>query len=371
MEKQEELLIQSSLFTFATDVYTEAVKRQTASFLENMFISPLSIWIAMSMTEAGSRGDTKKEMMKALRLPSKMSDEKIHETVGSTLMKCFESVPGVDVALANRLFVLKPATIQKTFVNLLQKYYKSYADEVSKRVCVCVNILARFTWFKRSKTNAHKQMGLWRRVFKEENTADAPFHRLDGSVQTVKMMHNEFGFPYINLPEIDAQALKIPFEHEDWCLLIVLPDEDSGLPQLLSHLRKPGAISVILEKEFVYEKVSLYLPRFKLGEKSAMDVSEILHSLGMNLVFEQGKADLSGICEDHPIFVSKILHKAILEVDEQGATAAAATATIMKGCALGTTEPIKFLVDHPFFVAIVHNDITPVFMGNVCQPQTL
>ncbi|CAL8105403.1 unnamed protein product [Calicophoron daubneyi] len=356
MEKQEELLIQSSLVNFTTDVYSEAVKRQTASSLENMFISPLSIWIAMSMTEAGSRGDTKKEMVKALRLPAKLSDEKIHETVGSTLMKCFESVPGVDVALANRLFVLKPATIQKRFGNLIQKYYKSYADERQEN-----------SW----SDKLYFLIGLWLDVFEEKNTDDAPFYKLDGSVQTVKMMYNGGVFPYVKLSEMGAQGLKIPFENNGWCLLVVLPDENSGLPNLLLHLQTPGAISAILEKEFNYEKVSLYLPRFKLGGGSAMDVGEILHSLGMNLVFEQGKADLSGICEDHPIFVSAISHKAILEVDEQGATAATATVDMLGGCAVMTTQPIKFLVDHPFFVAIVYNSIIPVFMGHVCEPQTL
>ncbi|CAL8105409.1 unnamed protein product [Calicophoron daubneyi] len=339
----------------------------------------------MSMTEAGSRGDTKKEMVKTLRLPSEMSDEKIHETVGSTLMKCFESVPGVDVALANRLFVLKAATIQKQFTDLLHKYYKSNAEKLdslgsdeAKRThinkWVCENTKGKIREllppgsFQSDSVitivNTIYFRGLWREVFKKEITADAPFHKLDGSVQTVKMMRNKEVFPYVKLSEISAQALKIPFKNDDWSLLIILPDENIGLPNLLSHLQKPGAISAILKKEFALEKVSLYLPRFKLGEGSAMDVGGILHSLGMNLVFEKGKADLTGICENQPLFVSAILHKAILEVDEQGATAAAATGTMLLGCALETIKPVEFHVDHPFFVAIVSNNTIPVFMGH-------
>ena len=99
-----------------------------------------------------------------------------------------------------------------------------------------------------------------------------------------------------------------------WEMLVVLPDKQDGLPNLLSHLEKRGGIDKILKVQFAAEDVILNLPRFKLGEGPAVDVKKILNSLGMRLVFDERSADLSGICKSERLVVSEVLHKAILEV---------------------------------------------------------
>ena len=127
-------LIRSCLSTFTSDLYAQLIKDQHE--IGNLFVSPTSIWVAMLMTEAGSRGETRKEMIDTLRLPSQMGDEKMHEVVGNTMMNCFESVEGVDISLANRLFILRATPIEEQFRKLLQNCYKSDSEQVSIPVCL-------------------------------------------------------------------------------------------------------------------------------------------------------------------------------------------------------------------------------------------
>ncbi|CAL8105420.1 unnamed protein product [Calicophoron daubneyi] len=384
-------LIRSCLSTFTSDLYAQLIKHQHE--VSNLFVSPTSIWIAMSMTEAGSRGETRKEMIHTLRLPSQMEDEEMHELVGRTMMSCFESVEGVDVSLANRLFILRAAHIEERFQKLLQKCYKSDSEQLDSgsvdakrdRMNIWVSEMTKGKIKHLLPPGSIDQETLitiintiyfrnilsgWREVFAKEMTSDAPFHKLDGSEQTVKMMWIEEIYPYVRLPDIGAQALRIPFRHRDWEMLVVLPDKQDGLPNLLSHLQKPGGIDTILKAQFTAEDVILNLPRFKLGEGPAVDVKKILSLLGMRLVFDEQNADLSGICKSEHLVVSKVLHKAILEVDEEGATAAAATAVVLKKkCGRMRIESITFRVDHPFFVSIVYGGTIPVFLGHVTSPE--
>ncbi|CAL8105417.1 unnamed protein product [Calicophoron daubneyi] len=386
--ESDEGLVRSSLSTFTSDLYAQLIKHQHE--VSNLFVSPTSIWIAMSMTEAGSRGETRKEMINTLRLPSHMEDEKMHELVGNTMMNCFESVKGVDVSLANRLFILRATPIEEPFRKLLQNCYKSDSEQLGSG-SVDAKRDRMNSWVSEKTKGKIKQLlppgsidqetlitiintiyfrGGWREVFEKEATKDAPFYKLDGSKQTVKMMWIEKNYPLLCLPDISAQALRIPFMHRDWEMLIVLPDKKEGLPDLLSYIQKPGQIDAILTGRYSPKKVMLNLPRFRLGEGSAVDVKKILQSLGMKLVFQQGVADLTGISKSEPLVVSEVMHKAILEVDEEGATAAAATAVCANTYSLARETPTEFKVDHPFFVAIVYDQTIPVFLGHVTSPES-
>ncbi|CAL8105379.1 unnamed protein product [Calicophoron daubneyi] len=388
----EETLIEKSLFAFTRDFYAALLKAQDVSSPTNLFVSPTSIWIAMLMTEAGSEGATKKEMVDTLRLPPQLPDEKVHNVTGETLMGCFQSVPGVELSLANRLFILKTAKIRDRFTKLLQECYKCCAEELdslgsseAKRVhmneWVCENTKGKIENLLAPGTirddtvitiiNTLYFRGLWAQKFAKESTSEAQFHKLDGSVQTIKMMQVEHQYPYVDMEDIDAKALKIPFKQDEWAMVLVLPNRNDGLPALLEYLQIPGKIETITSENFNERDVFLFLPRFKLGEGSAVNAMEILQSLGMKSVFEAGSADLTGLCEQPRLFVSNVLHKAILEVDEEGATAAASTGVaMMTRCRPRPYEKLVFRVDHPFFVAIFYNNTIPVFLGHVSVPET-
>ncbi|KAF7261267.1 hypothetical protein EG68_01283 [Paragonimus skrjabini miyazakii] len=129
--------------------------------------------------------------------------------------------------------------------------------------------------------------------------------------------------PYEELTDWSAQAVRLPFKGTDWQMLIVLPKDASGLPDVLSHLRKPNALEDLLKKPFHEIELDLFLPKFKLSQ-----------------------------CEP---------------VDEEGATAAAATAVMISMNCARWTPVVR--VDRPFFVALTCASTVPVFIGHVTHPE--
>ncbi|KAF5397711.1 hypothetical protein PHET_09247 [Paragonimus heterotremus] len=155
---------------------------------------------------------------------------------------------------------------------------------------------------------------------------------------------------------------------QTWQMLIVLPWDASGLPKVLSHLRKPGALEDLLKKPFRELKLDLFLPKFKLSQCAPVNAKALLQQCGINSIFNPNGADLTKLCNSRKLFVSDIFHKAILEVDEEGATAAAATAVMMGvGCAMMT--PVV-RVNRPFIVALICASTVPVFIGHVTHPES-
>ncbi|KAF7261264.1 hypothetical protein EG68_01280 [Paragonimus skrjabini miyazakii] len=142
----------------------------------------------------------------------------------------------------------------------------------------------------------------------------------------------------------------------------------SGLPEVLNHLRKPGALEDLLKKPFREIQLDLFLPKFKLSQCEPVNAKALLQQCGINTIFNPNEADLTKLCNSRKLFVSDLFHKAILEVDEEGATAAAATAVMMGvGCAM-ITPVVR--VDRPFIVALICASTMPVFIGHVTHPES-
>ncbi|KAF5404142.1 Leukocyte elastase inhibitor A, partial [Paragonimus heterotremus] len=111
-----------------------------------------------------------------------------------------------------------------------------------------------------------------------------------------------------------------------------------------------------------------FLPKFKLSQCEPVNAKALLQQCGINSIFNPNEADLTKLCGSRKLFVSDVFHKAILEVDEEGATAAAATAVrIATFCA--TMTPVV-RVDRPFIVALICASTVPVFIGHVTHPES-
>ncbi|VDP85258.1 unnamed protein product [Echinostoma caproni] len=149
-------------------------------------------------------------------------------------------------------------------------------------------------------------------------------------------------------------------------MLVVLPNKHDGLNTLLPKLQS-GGLKSVLSGPFGSIKAELHLPRFKLSENEGIEAKTLLMKLGMNLVFSSTAANLKRMCASVPLFVSAVKHKAVLEVDEEGATAAAATGVKIQRRCLEILP--QFRVDHPFVVALVYDDEIPVFLGHVTDPE--
>merc|ERR550519_940321 len=171
-----------------------------------------------------------------------------------------------------------------------------------------------------------------------------------------------------------ADAIELPYQGDRISMYIVLPTDKDGIEDVENHLFKDDNIEQLFEEidKQHKEKVTLKLPRFKLDE--TLELKKSFEDMNMNDMFNRGLADFSGIHEEkEKLFVSQIVQKSFVEVNEEGSEAAAATAAIMIMSRSFKIEmpPIPFICDHPFVFFIRDKQTKFVlFMGRVVNPVT-
>ncbi|TGZ56912.1 hypothetical protein CRM22_010060 [Opisthorchis felineus] len=378
--------INESLLQFTSSLYGKTILQQSGD-LQNTFMSPLSIYIACAMTMAGASDTTLQEMWHTLHVPDGLRSNESHASIGQYLLKQLASSSDVEVSLANRLFTLNNVSILADFKHTLSKDYCSDVESIANLGTAEDKRRHINQWVAqatRSKipeliapgglaadvvltiVNALYFRGMWEEPFPKEATFQSKFHCLDGTTIDVPMMYNQQSYPLTEIIDLDAKAIKLPFNGKRWKMLILLPNQQDGLRKLLNGLQQPGKFASVLEESFVKEKAEVYLPRFKLSYCPPLDVKKLLKNCGIRRLFDR-EADLSKICAEEKLLISDVIHKAVLEVDEQGATAAAATG-IMAVPMCFMPKPV-IQVDHPFFLAILGESDVPAFIGHVLRPE--
>ncbi|XP_026111388.1 leukocyte elastase inhibitor-like [Carassius auratus] len=370
---------------FALDLY----RALSASNAEgNMFFSPLSISAALSMVYLGARGETAKEMAKVLSFSS-VSDVHSHfETLTSTINSPSASYI---LKLANRLYGEKtfsflPEYLESTlklyhadlqavdFIGafdesrqLINKWVEEQTENKIKDLLMrgAVNELTRLVL-----VNAIYFKGNWMHQFETRTTKEMPFKINQNESRPVQMMYQKKKFPFRYIPEYEVQVLELPYVKEELSMLILLPDETQDGSDPLLKLESELTLDKLLDwtkrdKMATQMDTVVYLPKFKLEVESSL--SEILQKMGMSSVFQETKADLTGMSSKGGLFLSAVIHKAFIEVNEEGTEASAATAcTVMLCCAI-ITKP--FIADHPFLFFIRHNPTNSIlFLGRFRGP---
>jgi serpin B len=207
----------------------------------------------------------------------------------------------------------------------------------------------------------------WATVFDKAASKPGVFHVSPGHDVTVPMMHTTGQYSMTRGDGIEM--LEIPYRYDDASLLIILPDQQDGLAAVESEL-SAQKLSFWLEYEQQFN-VTMSIPAFKTA--SDFDFAKVLQALGMKLAFMPFQADLSLIADDkvHPLYVGDVVHRAFIDVNEEGTDASAATDILMGGSE-GIDPPMEdvtFVADHPFIYVIranVTGDI--LFMGRVENP---
>ncbi|PNF40587.1 hypothetical protein B7P43_G06760 [Cryptotermes secundus] len=171
-----------------------------------------------------------------------------------------------------------------------------------------------------------------------------------------------------SLESLNSRWLQLPFQGNRFYLLIILPNEKDGVENLVNSITGPEISDLIenLEDRGYSPEVQLSLPKFKL--QTTLELGPALKKIGLTDIFTD-RANLTGISEE-PVAVSQVIQKAEIEVDEDGATAAAATAIIIKTLsAILPPPPLVFRVDHPF-IAFIVDDLNklPLFACRVTDP---
>ena len=212
--------------------------------------------------------------------------------------------------------------------------------------------------------------GAWEHPFKKTLTKDAPFHLSSSESVKVPMMTQEKYFNYVDTGD-GLQILELPYVGSDLSMLVLLPKEIDGLEQLESRLSFESLKN--RRRSLKNSEVIVFLPKFRMT--SAFGLNAVLQKMGMIDAFNMGKADFAGMngrnCRDDKLsclYIYAAIHKAYVDVNEEGTEAAAAIIFTGKGAGYKPPSPV-FRADHPFLFLIQERQTGSIlFMGRVTDP---
>jgi len=355
----------------------------------NLIFSPLSLSLALSMAMAGAEGDTRQEMVDALSLQNL---EEIDPAFNALLLKIESSEKALDeesgtpfqLNIANSSWSQSGFEFKQPFLDTLAMNYGAgmyladfsqdpeaarqaindwVEDETEDKIKDLIPQGAIKPLTRLVLANAIYFNGAWLYPFQENGTQPAPFTLLDGTQVSVDMMKlSDKDLAYYRGE--NYQAVRLPYQSKDFSMLLVLPDEGifEEVQSQLGSSVFPG-----LTGNFQYTPVNLRMPKFDF--ETALNANEVLKQLGMQLAFIADAADFSGMTDAADLYISDVVHKATITVDEFGTEAAAATAVIMVTKSMPISDPVSLILDRPFFFAIEHQPTgTILFLGRVVAP---
>jgi len=371
----------------AIDEFALLLHNELAKGGGNVFYSPLSISTALSMTLAGTKANTRAQLAEFLKT-SDLSDELVGDSYHA-LFNNYNEDP--TLTLANMLYSSNKYDLNDEFQQHLVYHYLATAKEVdfgenAAEVTKEINGAVEKVTKGLIKglipdgvlngatalvlVNAVHFKGLWLEQFNANRTSPQDFTAIDGTVSQVPMMSQKAKFKTADHNEIGARSLSMDYKDSNFSMMIVLPNEDKSLLEVeRSMVTMKTSLASLLDKAYKSE-IRVMFPKFKMEYE--IDLKGTLEDMGVKDLVTMGKADLSGMAGNPgDLSVSNILHKAVIEVNEEGAEAAAATAVVAMTRSGVRTYQKPFIVDRPFLFYIVDRETNvPVFAGRYVKPPT-
>ncbi len=349
---------------------------------DNIVLSPLSAKLALAMTYNGASGETKEAMAKVLDLEG-MSLEEVNEQLGNLIASLRQDDEALLIEIANSLWANQDYELSGDFAGRCRESYDAeianldfsdpeapdtinawVKEKTHEKISKIVNkldpdlalILINAIYFN----------GKWQTPFDPENTEEGDFHLLDGTTISVPLMHRSDEFLYYESD--DLQAISLPYGDEDnerMSMYVLLPREGKDYGEFLAGLSEEKWEQWM--DAFQSREGSLALPRFKV--EYVKELNDALKAMGMQPAFEGGLEDMFVSTGGNRAFISKVLQKTYIDVNEEGTEAAAVTSVDVALTAMPEDEPFQMTVDRPFFFAI-RDDQTGalLFLGSITDP---
>jgi serine protease inhibitor len=350
----------------------------------NLFFSPESISTALAMAYAGARGDTASQMAKTLHFTLPL--DQLNPAMGALLGDLNTTHQNYQLNVANALWAQQGYTFLDSFLNVLKTDYGAGLNQVNFKGATEAARLTINQWVEKKTqdkikdllqpgalrsdtrlvlTNAIYFKGDWETQFDKAQTKNEVFFLSPAQTATTPLMHREGSFSYFNGGTF--QALEIPYKSKELSIIIFLPKDRSGLSALEQSLTASN-LQQWLHQLGPVPKVIVTLPKFKSTQQ--FELGATLRAMGMPAAFGAG-ADFSGMTGKRDFAISEVIHKAYIDVNEEGTEAAAATAVTMRTMAMRPVEqaPPIFRADHPFVFLIRDNRSDSIlFMGRMANP---
>jgi len=370
--------LSTAINNFSFDMY----KQLGSTVNENVFFSPYSIFVALAMTYEGARGDTAEQMKQVLGF--NQNDEVSLCSFGR-IYNLLNIDAEYTLNTANALWTKEEYPFLDDYLQFIDNYYMGKATDVdftdTNQALQQIN-----TWVEENTggkiddmlssgdinpatvlilSNAIYFKGLWKTQFDIEHTVDRDFNITSEKIVQVPMMTSIGSEKAYNYSETDnMQILELPYKGDAVSLLIILPKQNntSSIEQMITADNLTMWIDLMYPK-----KVDMYIPTFTY--ETEYNLKEMLIAMGMDIAFSFN-ADFSGMNGFGGLFIEKVLHKAFIEVNEEGTEAAAATTVHMLESAVEPGQQTIFDANHPFIYLITHKQTnTILFIGKVVDPQ--
>lgn len=374
--------------SFAADLYARLAASAGA---DNLFFSPYGIRTALAMTFAGARGTTASQMSAALHLPDVPSDQ-LHKSFAELDRKLNGGSEDFALSVANALWGQRGFGFRSDFKELLRTNYSADLREVdflqhTEEARLQINQWAEQATRRKIKdlippgvldpasrlvlANAIYFKAGWDEPFAKQSTRDGAFH-LDAKsdIQVLMMHHRQMTWGFTDTENF--QAVELPYQGHQLSMVLLVPKAVDGLAKVEKLMS--GQNLRQWQSMLAPQLVIVTMPKFTMTRQ--FKLADQLQALGMSDAFSADRADFSGMVtaeaqKTQPLYISEVVHKAFVAVDEEGTEAAAATAVAMRaGSAMMPRQPVVVTADRPFLFYIHHRGSgTILFMGRVNDPR--
>ncbi len=381
IKAEENILIKSiardnNLFTL--DLYNQL--KMTDG---NLFFSPFSIFTALAMTWAGARENTAVQMAETLHFTEKPAQ--FHLAIGDLIsqLNAVQKETNVELSIANAIWAQKGYQFLDEFFRIVQQSYQADFKQVDFSRAAESARQAINAWVEQQTNERIKDLlppkvlnaltrlvlvnaiyfkGFWDNQFKSRDTREMEFWLLTEVAVKVPMMHQEHQFGYWENDWL--QIIEMPYKEESLSLIVLLPKEKTGITDLEQKLNFENMMA--WQSRLRKRKVIVFFPKFKI--ESQFSLGQTLSLMGMPDAFDPELADFSAMVGQKELYISAVIHKAFLEVNEEGSEAAAATGVVVSVTSIAPSPPI-FKADHPFVFFIRDNKSQSIlFLGRMLNP---
>jgi serine protease inhibitor len=360
---------------FGLKLFKEIIKEEKD---KNVFISPLSVSMALGMTLNGANGSTQEAMQKTLEFDG-LPIEEVNQCYKHLMETLTQLDPKVKFQIANSIWYRLGLTPREEFVNQCQRYFNALVRGLNFNDPSATDTING--WVDENTNGKIKEIvdppidpltvmflinaiyfkGIWTYEFDENKTKDDWFFLPDGSIKPCKMMEQRSFYRYF---ENDTfQAVDLPYGDGSFSMIIFLPWWRTNIDSLIAEFDEEHLNNWM--SCFSSDSVDIYIPKFKLEYE--LGLNDALKALGMGIAFDPDLADFAKMYSDRQVWIDTVMHKTFVEVNEEGTEAAAVTVVVM------TEGPgpsgLVMRVNRPFVFVIRENKSqTILFIGKIVEP---
>ncbi|XP_015709965.1 ovalbumin isoform X2 [Coturnix japonica] len=370
---------------FCFDVFKE-LKVHHAN--DNMLYSPFAILSTLAMVFLGAKDSTRTQINKVVhfdKLPG-FGDSieaqcgtsaNVHSSLRDILNQITKQNDAYSFSLASRLYAQETYTVVPEYLQCVKELYRGGLESVNFQTAadqarglinawvesqtngIIRNILQPSSVDSQTAmvlVNAIAFKGLWEKAFKAEDTQTIPFRVTEQESKPVQMMHQIGSFKVASMASEKMKILELPFASGTMSMLVLLPDDVSGLEQLESTISFEKLTEWTSSSIMEERKVKVYLPRMKMEEK--YNLTSLLMAMGITDLFSSS-ANLSGISSVGSLKISQAVHAAYAEINEAGRD-------VVGSAEAGVDATEEFRADHPFLFCVKHIETNAILLFGRC-----